>query len=529
MLYDVIVVGSGAAGTFAAQELRGRNVLMLDVGNEPEAPPAGDDLTDNLYALKKSGADVFASLIGAGFESLHNVDREYLSPKLKAPLLRYVTQDWRRLFDADMEGFDPALSFAKGGLANAWGAGCYRYTDEELRDAGFGIRVADLEPYYERLTEHIGVTGAEDDLAPFFGSAQGCLPPLEMNRLGRELLGAYTQHQRHFNRRGFFMGAPRMGVLSRTHRERAEYDYNGLEFFKPLVPAVFNPAFTLDNMIEAGDLQYESGLLVTGYEDDGTRVEVTARHLQTNEEHRFHAKRLVLAAGALGSARIVLQAQRAHDARVPLLDNMISYVPLLCLRLIGTGVERRSLPVQLNLICQDTGQGPIQASVYGVSATLWNDFLFDFPLAFRDAMRALRYLMPAIALAQLFYPDRARPENYMRLGPDGRLVLHYEERERGRVEGKIIRAFARVGCLSAAPLCKYPTPGNSFHYAGTLPMRERPGPLETDASGRVSGHGNVFVADPATFSGLPSKNPTFTNMANAMRIAAGVRREVEGA
>jgi choline dehydrogenase-like flavoprotein len=53
-------------------------------------------------------------------------------------------------------------------------------------------------------------------------------------------------------------------------------------------------------------------------------------------------------------------------------------------------------------------------------------------------------------------------------------------------------------------------------------MRASPGPLETDAEGRLAGTKRVFVVDTAVFPTLPAQNLTFTAMANARRVAAGL-------
>ena len=52
-------------------------------------------------------------------------------------------------------------------------------------------------------------------------------------------------------------------------------------------------------------------------------------------------------------------------------------------------------------------------------------------------------------------------------------------------------------------------------------------PYQTDSSGRLAGTAGVYIADAANFSALPSKNHSFTMMANAMRIAAQVERSLQ--
>jgi choline dehydrogenase-like flavoprotein len=102
---------------------------------------------------------------------------------------------------------------------------------------------------------------------------------------------------------------------------------------------------------------------------------------------------------------------------------------------------------------------------------------------------------------------------------------------RPRAESRaILRALlARLSRLRR-PLGLWPVPGlvksTPFgfhgHLAGTLPMRASPGPLESDAEGRLAGTRRVFVVDTAAFPTLPAQNLTFTAMANARRVAAGL-------
>src|SRR5262249_11469200 len=116
VFYDAIVVGSGPAAAFAAVGLRGRKVLMLDVGYDA-SPDV--QLSGNLYDLKRSRDDLFEPLIGERFESLHNLHQPPISLKLKAPHMMYIAREARRLTPIAGDSFGGVVSLARGGLANA--------------------------------------------------------------------------------------------------------------------------------------------------------------------------------------------------------------------------------------------------------------------------------------------------------------------------------------------------------------------------------------------------------------------------
>ncbi|HTM08806.1 MAG TPA: GMC oxidoreductase [Verrucomicrobiae bacterium] len=520
---NVIIVGSGAAGVAAAYALRGRGVLLLDVGARPPASA----LKNNFYELRRDPGpvDLFGELIGNSFESLHNIFHPYLSPKLKAPGMKFVLEGAERLAPLESRSFEAAISFAAGGLANAWGAGLYRATDKDLK--GFPIGARDLDPYYDVLTEKIGISGDDDDLGRYFGAARGLLPAMKIDANGAALLGRYDKRRRALNRAGLYIGRPRLAVLTRAHDGRPAYGYEGLEFFRGDNPAIYTPALTLKEMIARGEIAYAPGLLVERYNESGDEVRVLARESAGGARRDFTARRLILAAGALNTAKIALNSNDDCDTRLPLLDNAVSYIPLIDPRRIGAAFEKEFFAAAtLNAVYDGPlWPEPVQMTLYGAAGTLRSDFLFDFPLAARDALAAAKYLTPALVIAQLFYPDAPAATNYLRLAPSGKLELAYEPKRRGALEARLVKLFRRLGCFGLARFCKHLAPGSSFHYAGGLPMKSAPRTgYETDRSGRLAGARAVYIADAANFPALPSKNHSFTMMANAMRIAAEVGR-----
>jgi choline dehydrogenase-like flavoprotein len=444
-----------------------------------------------------------------------------------SPYMSYIVRNQDDLSPLVSSTFESTMSFALGGLANAWGAGVYRFDDRDLLH--FPISAADLQPYYDQLTSHIGISGANDDLVPYFGHDSQLQPPIHLTTLAADLLEGFVHKRILFQRAGITIGRPRLAVLTRPHNGRAAYTCDNLEFFRPYHPAIYNPVFTLDDLVARGKVELQTGWLVTSYKEHPEHVEVCARHVETNEQRSFHARRLILAAGALNSAKIVLQSHGDFDSRLPILDNSMTCIPVFRLRRIGDALDvHDGAMAQLNLV-YDRGpdSDPLQASIYGTTGPLRSDVLFQLPLSISANAAWTRRLAPAMLLVMLFGPGERFPENHLRLAPDGKLHVEYRSTPDREPPRAIIRALRKIGFVSHSSLCQYPPMGSSIHYAGTLPMKPEPGRYETDVNGRLGGTSRVYVADGACFTALPSKNLTFTIMANAMRIATNLRREFE--
>jgi len=518
-VFDLIIIGSGPAGYAAAMSNPGQDVLVLDPGFA--AAPSTDAGGTSLLAAKRAGQVDAEAIIGAGYESLHNLHGEYLSPKLKGPLMRFITSGAQAWTPVRSSSFVAQLSLARGGLANAWGAGAFRYNSAEL--AAFPFDPAELGPHYRELIEQIGVTGAPDDLEPTFGSVAGHLPAPEPNAAGRDLFARYARHRRWLHRQGLRVGLPRLALLSREHRGRPAYRYDGMEFFRPHEVSIFNPGQALLGLVSSGRVRYRPGIVAERFEADAEGVCVFGREVGSGGPVTLRARRVALAAGALNSARIVLASAHDHVSRVPVRDNLLSFVPLLDPRRIGATHDENCLPAQAVLVLGGpTAAEAVQMTFYGLNTTLWGDVAFDLPLPAWGLPAAVRALVPALRILQIFYPDTGPAAGHCRLGSDGALEIDYAPAPRGRLERTALRLMRRLGYLGHPALCKYPPPGSCFHYAGTLPMRRQPGAHETTPEGALAGCPRVFVLDAAIFPELPSKNLTLTIMANSRRIAAGI-------
>lgn len=522
-MIDFLIIGSGPAGTAAALGLRNANCVMIDPGYRPDREST---LDRDLFELRQSRDDLFEDLIGENFESLHNLHRPPMSLKLKAPGLRYITRGQDEFCPIEPGDFEATLSFAQGGLANAWGAGVFRFNAEDLNS--FPIGPEHLAPWYSQIEDLMGVAGANDDLTPWFGRNDRMLPPLRLSAYFQELLTAYKRKQTIMNGRGIYFGRSRLAVSTVPYRGRPAYRYENLDFFRAWNRSVYNPAYTLDELVASRSIRYERGYLATSWREREGHVEVTARCLDSNTTEVFQARHLLVAAGALNSAKLALASAGDHAAKLPVMDNAMSCIPLIRPRRIGGARDPYDTPPgQLNMIYvgQETSD-PVQASLFGTAGPLRADVALSFPLSLRANLACARYLTPAIGFLMLFYADEPREANYLQLRESGSVKIVHDVKPRGPVERAVIESLRTLGYFSSFDICVFPRIGAGLHYAGCLPMKAHPGPWQTNPEGLLHGSRRIYVVDGSVFPKLPAKNLTMTIMANALRVAVKLRQSL---
>lgn len=527
---DVLIIGSGVSGVAAALRFVDRGIVpcILDVGIEERSSV---QIHENFYSFRRT-RDCFQTMIGDNFEGLRNLDRKMnpVPTKLSAPGMKFVIENATELSPVNEAGFRLIQSFAQGGFANAWGAGLYRYRDRDLRD--FPIHEADLTPYYDRLTKEIGICGENDDLEPYFGRDDLLQKPLRLSVNASKILKNYHKNKENLNRIGVYVGRPRLGVLSLEKGGRTPCDYSSLEFWRPDLPYIYSPVHTLRRLIGEQKVKYNKGFFVRSWTRGAKGMVVQAESLEQKETSFFRCKKLVLAAGAVNSARLVLESNKDYRTRLTLLDNPALQFPFVLPARIGASLEVDAFGLtQLNLVYDLKIQNLLlQGSILEMTSPARAEFFMHFPLAAHDNLRFIRYLLPAMVVMQLFFPvDRANGAS-LSLNETGELEVHGNAHhfEKGIIKN-ILKLCRRLG-LYAVPsrIVEVPS-GHSIHYAGTLPMTTFPNKNYTCSKfGELYGEPDVHVVDGSLFPNLPAKNFSFATMANAMRIADHVAERLKG-
>ncbi len=533
---EIVVVGSGASAVhFALSALeKGREVLMLDVGREGHTPVMPQA---TLTQLKETLDDSVRYFLGDTFEAVlyPATDGEYYGfPPSKNYVFSGVPQ-----FRWQAEGFRPLASFAQGGLAEAWTGGVYPFNDAELAD--FPFAYADIAPFYELVAKRIGVSGEVDDLSRFMPVHRHLMPALDLDEHSQVLLTAYERQRAHLNSRlRSYMGRSRIATLSRDKDGRRGCSYLGRCLWGCPSHSLYTPSLTLEECRRFPRFRYATGVYAKYFKLD-RRQRITAivtESVSTGARSEVPVDTLVLGAGTLSSCTIFLESvYRATGELVTLgglMDNQQILMPFVNLGMLRRPYNPDTYQYhQLGLgIEVEKPHEYVHGQITTLKTAQIHPLVQQMPLDLKTALSIFRNVHAALGLVNVNLHDIRREtetaSRSSRWGNDGRrrLCIHYEVGS-GQVE-RMREAMRRVRKVLWALNCVVPPGmshirpvGASVHYAGLLPMSEKPRPWSTSKYGQSHDFENLFFVDGTTFPFLPAKNLTFTLMANAARIADG--------
>jgi GMC oxidoreductase len=304
-----------------------------------------------------------------------------------------------------------------------------------------------------------------------------------------------------------------------------------MDFYSDRTRSVYRPRYTVEELKHHDAFRYVDQTLALRFVETAAGVELICRDLRTGADVVLKARRLILAAGAMATTRLVLASLDAYDVRVPLLANPYLYMPCVNLAMLGRPAadRRHSLSQLVGLLSPPSHpDDTLVLSLYSYRALLLHKLVKEMPLPVGAGLLAARLLLSSLTVVGVNFPERPTTEKWMllRRRADGtdELAASYglsdDERAFNRAGARLVaRALRAIGCIPFASID--PGNGSSIHYAGGLPMTaDRSNRLGTSVNGRLHGAQRVYIADSANWSFLPAKGPTLTMMANARRVAA---------
>jgi choline dehydrogenase-like flavoprotein len=326
--YDVIVVGSGAAGgqTAYTLTLEGARVLMLEAGRKysPESETPMFNTPDQAPLRGTSSPDKEFGFYDATIDGGWQIPGEPYSSASDDPEQKFWWWRARML----------------GGRTNHWGRislrnGPYDFKPHTRDGLGFDwpFTYEDLAPYYDKVEMLIGVYGDNDGLENTPSSSPGCLLPPPKPRAGEALI------KHHARKQGVPIVAVHRAVMTRQldhQRIPALLHPGNLKAQKIVAEAMRNRAACfwatdcgrgcsikanyqsttvhLPPALASGNLDIVTDAMVREVELDkeGRATGVVFIDKKSKTERRARGRIVVLAASACESVRILLNSKSSR-------------------------------------------------------------------------------------------------------------------------------------------------------------------------------------------------------------------------
>lgn len=559
--WDVIVVGSGAAGGMAAFQLAmaGVKVLMLEAGRLLDHQNEYRTMEWPYASLRRGRLPADEMALGAAEYNM--IDRPYGTAQRFEKYRRVLsysantfTRNWLvNERDHPTTGTRYALVRARilGGKTNLWGRVSLRFSDFDFKAAsrdGFGedwpIDYADISPYYDNVDRLLGISGTRENLPQLPDSI--FQRPVKLNCGEMLLKRAIAPMGRHLipGRAGVTTD----GVANKYRRRcmgRGRCG-RGCDIHAPM----HSPTSLVLPARDTGNLTLRPNSTVSEVlfdEATGTASGVRVIDSATREVFDFTARVVVLAASTLESTRLLLNSKpRAFPQGLANSSGAVGHY--FCEHIMGPRASGLLPQLRNTKVTNDDGRpqssyiprfrnitdrDPRFIRGYGLQggsgSVEYPGHAHNTPglgAAFKETVRGNH---PAPISYSAFGEVLARRENQVSLDPEvtdtyGIPALRFDYRF-GDNELKMAADMADAGeeMLRAAgaeniQVVREPlTEGWSIHELGTARMGNDPKTSVTNSFGQTHDIRNLFVVDGSIFVSAACVNPTWTILALCWR------------
>ena len=556
--FDAIVVGSGLTGGLAAKELaeRGLKVLMLERGRNVEHNRRGYP-----NELKKPWDLPLRGEVGARLQEERYPVQGH-SGHMKEWDREFYVDDIDHPYQSVQEpGFRWIRGYQLGGRSLTWGRQSYRWSDTDFsanaRD-GHGcdwpIRYADLAPWYDRVEEFAGVSGAMEGLAQLpDGRFQAAMP-----------LNVVEQHVRDRIAERFPGRCLTIGRVTNLMEDQPELGRKKCRYRSACSRGCsFGATFTTQSASlpaarATGNLTLMTDSLAESvtYDAEGGRADgVNVRDTKTGERSHYTAKVVFLCAGSFNTVALMLRsASEAFPNGIANSSGALGQYIMDHAHTMGVvatmpgfeahtyyGNRPTGIVVARFRNLDNAGGEFLRGYSYqgGAYRAGWSRGLRQAGLG-ADFKNSLRGPGEWKFVLTTFGECLPRKENRITLDPvktdvDGfpqlRIDFNYGENERKLLADAKREAAAMVEAAGGKVLfgSDQPNPGGSaIHEMGGARMgRDR---KDSVLNGYCQAHDvpNLFVTDGAAMSSSACQNPSLTYMALTARAAHAAADMLQG-
>ena len=437
----------------------------------------------------------------------------------------------KSIADAPLEAKDslPPFSYAKGGFSAGWGGSTLVPDDCDLN--AWPIKSATLAPYFKKLLRELPYSAVDDGLSQHFPLYADHPKPLTLSQ-GNAAILADLNKVKKIDPELWAFGQARLLINSTDTEEDKGCKYCGYCMSGCVYDCIYKSSAELDKLVAAGKIQYQSGILVTKLAEQDDKVKVCYIDQTTHQAQSSIYDRVFLAAGALGSTRIVMQSKQLYSQEVYLKSTRAFVAPML---------RKKSTPLEWPYVNTEPGIF-IEFKVNDLS-NHWIHTQLNTPNELvleklgvnpkkNNMVQAIkRNIAERLIIAFCnIHSDHANGYSLTlsKSSSDDKDLLISQRRNHiasdkaiKQISRKLFTLGRRFGCYTLLPLIQ--SSFKSTHVGSTLPMTlKQTNATDTDIMGRPKDWQRIHVVDSSIFPSLPATTIGLLAMANALRIATEV-------
>ena len=539
--FDVIVVGSGASGGWAAKRLSeaGIKVALVDAGR----PQSDQDFTEHMPPFQLKYRDRAADWIRRtrpvqkDCYACMEYNYQWFANDLEEP---YTTAP-------DMPFSWQGRMRVTGGRTNVWGRVSLRLSDLDFHAAshdGYGedwpLSYKDVEPYYDLVESYVGIAGQAEGLPQLPDGkfqpamAMTCPEAALRNRVKEKL--------------GWTVTPSRTANLTRPLNGRAPCHYCGPCERGCVTRSYFNSAFTtVADALKTGNCTHVPNAMVYKVlmnRESNRATGVLYIDRITREPKEVHARVVVLCAQSLESVRMLFNsATREHPNGLANSSGVLGHYLMDHIMGGGAGGDFPDLVGKASMDGPNNPAGIYIARFrnlpggprskgflrgYGYEGDGSTQFNWDASGFGESFKKSLGQSVCRFGIGG-FGECLARWENYVEIDPNVtdsfgipvlRVHMTYGDEERAMVKDMAAAAgemLEAAGAKNVKAGSNPSTPGWAIHEVGIARMGTDPKKSVLNRFQQTHDVKNLFVMDGAGFVSSANQNPTLTIMTLAVR------------
>ena len=528
---QVVVVGSGlsAVGSIRALISKGIKPLVLDIG----ATLPNESLNFKKILSTKNPPDWNESELSV-YVGIDDTSTKGLVPRKTTFGSDYFYSGSRSLpiSETACERLSPPNSEALGGFSAGWGAAFLPPASSDLAD--WPISHSKILEHMRLCTDGISKSEPFDALDNYFGRlSEPGSPPLPLSDGQTALLERIRKSISNNSTSPEVAGQSRLLTTfnksdSSKNCRFCGYCSSGCSF-----DSIYKAEFDIREFIDRGLIEYRSNVQVLSVRDSIDGVSLTGRNALTGESLSVSCEKLFLAAGAVGTAKILLQSKEIFDHQISICRTggfIEPFVSIASHDIEWPNVNTQT-PIYLDFVEDSVSKNWVHAQISLPNEIVLAKLGLDHTTVDSARGKIARKISSHLVFALVnthsdFGPVYNLKLEKNNLNDDAQVVSsqylsqHAKDMQR-LLNRRLKRILRRQGMLGIDLLQQDSVAAAGYHFGASFPMKAVPKDLtDTDVLGRPFGWENVHVVDTSVLPNIPGTTVGLLTMANAHRITS---------